>query len=48
MVHCHDAAARSLVAKVQGEVFVHFHVVTTEHNCSMWNSLFWPARANSL
>jgi hypothetical protein len=28
MVHCRDATASSLVAKVQGEVLAHFHAVT--------------------
>jgi hypothetical protein len=39
MVQCHDAAASSFVAKVQGEVFAHFHLVIVKRHNSMRSSL---------
>jgi hypothetical protein len=39
-VRCYDATASSFVAKVQGEVFSHFHTFTVEDHSSMRNSLF--------
>jgi hypothetical protein len=40
MVHCRDETTNSFVAKVQGEVFTHFHAVTVKQYSSMWNWLF--------
>jgi hypothetical protein len=34
------ATTNSFVAKVQGEVFAHFHELTTKHHSSMQNWLF--------
>jgi hypothetical protein len=36
-VCCHDATANSFVAKVQGEVFAHFHAVNEKCLSSMQN-----------
>jgi hypothetical protein len=40
MVRYHDARAISFVAKVRGEVFAHFYVVTVKRHNSMRDSLF--------
>jgi hypothetical protein len=37
---CCDATSSSFGAKVQGEVFAHFHVVAAERYSSMRNRLF--------
>jgi hypothetical protein len=40
MVCCRDAAVSSFVAKVQVEVFAHFHAVVVNHHSSMQHWLF--------
>jgi hypothetical protein len=37
MVHCLDATANSVVAKVWGEVFSHFHALAVKLDGSMQN-----------
>jgi hypothetical protein len=37
LVCCGDTTANSLVTKVQGEVFTHFHAVTVQYHRSMQN-----------
>jgi hypothetical protein len=37
IVHCCDAAARSFVAKVWGEIFAHFHAVTIKYYSKVQN-----------
>jgi hypothetical protein len=37
MVHCCDATASSLIAKVWGETFTHFRAVTVKYHSSMRN-----------
>jgi hypothetical protein len=44
MVRCHDATASSFVAKVQGEVFAHFHTKLQQYV----ELTVWPARTNYL
>jgi hypothetical protein len=39
-VYCHDATVSSFVARVQCEVFTHFHAVAVKHHSSMRNWLF--------
>jgi hypothetical protein len=36
-VRCHDATARSFVAKGRGEVFAHFRAVAVKRHSSMQN-----------
>jgi hypothetical protein len=35
--HCHGEAARSVLAKVLGDVFAHLHTVTTQRHSRTWN-----------
>jgi hypothetical protein len=39
MIHSYDETASSFVAKVQGEVFIHFHEVALKSHSNMQNSL---------
>jgi hypothetical protein len=41
MVRCHGATASSLVAKVWGEVFAHFHTVVCRIDCLSYQNEFF-------
>jgi hypothetical protein len=38
--HCHGKAARSVLAKVRGDIFTHFHAVTAKRHSRTQNSKF--------
>jgi hypothetical protein len=46
MVCCSDTIANSFVAKVQGEVFAHFHAFAAK--VTVVCEIVWPVRMNYL